>query len=468
MTQRFWQPARREFIYLALAGMDTCVLVPLSLAVGQFFVRVPRERATLAFFLVILIAFNLVRALDALELKATVQRDIGLGVLLVWIVLTLRLTLYRHYSLFSLAWIGEMAAHVSEEKALFRDLTIVFTVLAFWWRGLSLAGRPLDFDLIGTYFRMGVLLMAVTVALASRLLDWSLIPFVLGYFFLSLLAVALARAEEVGRWRAGLPFPFGPGWILSITAAAGTVILIATGLIALFTGENLVQVLALLGPIWNAISYLIAGALTILFIIINPLISALINLILKTAEGSGINVPELFNPAIELELGETLAEPPMTNFALYQPILTGLVVLGAVLIVALTFGRLWRARNQLGQAQTKPVSREREPLADRARRGLGSLIGQIGFLNRWYTAASIRRIYAQMAATAGHQGYPRADSETPLEYLPTLVDAWPELDEELGTITDAYIRVHYGELPETPGELEAIRAAWKRVQSGVR
>jgi hypothetical protein len=73
-----------------------------------------------------------------------------------------------------------------------------------------------------------------------------------------------------------------------------------------------------------------------------------------------------------------------------------------------------------------------------------------------------------MVATAGRRGYPRAESETPLEFLGTLVGAWPDLELEMRAVTDAYVRVHYGELPETQAELEAIRAAWKHVQSAAR
>ncbi len=468
MNQRFWQAARRELIYLALAGMDTCVLLPLALAISQFFVRLPQERAIPVFFLIILIAFNLVRSLDALKLKPRVGRDIGLGVLLFLIVLAVRLTLYRHHTFLSLGWIGEIVSHVGEEKLLFQDLSIVFMVLFFWWRGLALASRPLDFAVLGSYFRVGVLLMAAMVVVTSELVDWRSIPYVLGYFFLSLLALALARAEEVGRWRAGLPFPFSIGWLASIVAGAGVVVLIAAGLIALLTGENLLYILAFLGPFWEGVIFLIASALTLIFRLIYPLFMALVNFILSKAAESGVEMPELTIVLPQPNSGESLTTSPLANLAQYQPICTGLLVLGAILIVALTFGRLWRARQQLGHAETRPVARERDPLADRARRGLGSLIGQIGFLNRWYTAASIRRIYAQMVATAGRRGYPRADWETPLEFLSTLVGAWPDLEVEMGAVTDAYVRVHYGELPETKAELDAIRAAWKRIQSAAR
>ena len=469
MSQRFWQTARRETLYLALAGMDLCVLLPIVLAISQFTIHLPKERAGLPFFAVILLAFNLVRALNALNLKESIQRDIGLGILLLWIFLALRLTLYRHYPLFNLGWIKEMTSHLKAGKAWFQDMTIIFAVLAFWWRGLALAARPLTVDSVGHHFRAGTLLMAGTVALASRLLDWSSIPFVLAYFFLSLLAVALTRAEEVGRWRAGLVFPFSAGWLFSIMAAAGATILLATGLIALFSGENILQILALLGPVWDLLGYLVAGAITLFIILLSPLIKLLVNWLKSAMEGRGGEILEpLTDPAFALRPGDPVTEGPMANWALYQPILTGLLVAGVILVIALAFGRLWQARSQLGTVQTEPVQIERNNLAGRARKGIQSLLERIGFMNRWYTAASIRRIYAQMVATAGRCGYPRADSETPLEYLPTLVEAWPDLGAQLGMITNAYIRAHYGELPETERELETIRMAWKRIQSLVR
>jgi hypothetical protein len=42
---------------------------------------------------------------------------------------------------------------------------------------------------------------------------------------------------------------------------------------------------------------------------------------------------------------------------------------------------------------------------------------------------------------------------------------WPENAAEARLITDAFIRVRYGELPETAEELEAIRAAWRRLEA---
>lgn len=462
---------RRELLYLALAAMDLSVLMPLLLVASQYGARFTPQRAAPTFFIIVLLAFNLVRLLDALNFRDRIQRDIGLGVLILWIFLALRFILYRHYPLFSLGWVGEMVEHFKAEKLWVEDVTIIFAVLVFWWRGLILAGRNLGVQSVAYHFRAGVLIEALVVSLVSRLTDWSPIPYVLGFFFFSLVAIALARAEEVGRWRSGLPFPFSIGWLGSITAAAGTVILVAAGLIALFTGESLVKVLALLGPVWDLASSIIAGILMLLFILLSPIFNALVNLLLKAVEQSNIEMPELLiDPVSEFQPGETLSGAP-ASLALYRPILTGLAVVIVVLIVALTLGRLWRARSRLGRVETQRVRGELPAAGQftrRARSGLESLMGRLGLIGRWYTAASIRRIYAQMVALASRSGHPRADSETPFEYLETLVAVWPDLQAQLDVITEAYVQVHYGELPETEEELEVIRQAWFYLQSSMR
>lgn len=466
---RAWQASRRELLYLALAGMDACILTPMALAVSKFAAHFAPERAALACFVVMLIAFNLVRTLDALYpkgIKRHVQRDIALGVLLLWLLLALRLTLYRHYPFLNLKWVGELLSHVGDRKLWPQDVTVIAMMLLFWWRGLKLAGQSLGVDFVGYSFRVGVLTMAVAVALAAQTLNWSVTPFVFGFFFLSLVAMALARAEEVGRWREGVPFPFSVGWLLSIVAAAGAVVLVTIGLIALLTGVNIIQALALLGPVWELLRVATLLVIYALVAILFPLFQFLVGQLGNFFENANIELrPETPTENPFLNPDKYIIQP--STFGPFQPALTVLVVLAGVLLVALAFGRLWQQRNRLGEVETESAWGQREKgggLAGRARQVLGLFTGRLGLLNRWYTAASIRRIYAQMVATAARCGYPRAASDTPFEHLPTLAEAWPGMEPQLQTITQAYVQIHYGELPETPEELQAICTAWEQLR----
>jgi hypothetical protein len=83
---------------------------------------------------------------------------------------------------------------------------------------------------------------------------------------------------------------------------------------------------------------------------------------------------------------------------------------------------------------------------------------------RLIAAARIRIVYAQLLRLAARLGEPRQPAMTPIEYLSNLDNIFPASTDELECITDAYLRVRYGELPETREQIEQIEAAWNYVK----
>jgi hypothetical protein len=61
-------------------------------------------------------------------------------------------------------------------------------------------------------------------------------------------------------------------------------------------------------------------------------------------------------------------------------------------------------------------------------------------------------------------GAERPASVTPLEFQPRLEELFPEECSQVGRITGAYIKVRYGEYPETMQEVESVQAAWESVR----
>ena len=96
---------------------------------------------------------------------------------------------------------------------------------------------------------------------------------------------------------------------------------------------------------------------------------------------------------------------------------------------------------------------------------LADLMGRFGPSSRFLAAVSIRRIYTNLVRLATEGGYPRAEAQTPYEYLQTLYRAMPDSKEDLDLITDAYVNAHYGKVPDTREELQRIRDCWDRVRS---
>jgi hypothetical protein len=62
-------------------------------------------------------------------------------------------------------------------------------------------------------------------------------------------------------------------------------------------------------------------------------------------------------------------------------------------------------------------------------------------------------------------GQPRMKAQTPLEYVPVLVKLFPDLQLEISKITNAYMDVRYGLLPENPRDIADIEDAWKRLHT---
>ena len=102
----------------------------------------------------------------------------------------------------------------------------------------------------------------------------------------------------------------------------------------------------------------------------------------------------------------------------------------------------------------------------RGRRRLGGAAAALSrsLVGRFLAAMTIRRIYAHMGALAAERGYPRVPYETPYEYLPTLERSFPSNREDVTRITEAYVAVHYGEVPERPEDLAAVQTAWERIR----
>lgn len=108
----------------------------------------------------------------------------------------------------------------------------------------------------------------------------------------------------------------------------------------------------------------------------------------------------------------------------------------------------------------------RQAFQDRLQRIAESFQGRSRLLQgqRWLAAAKIRRIYTRLMELTSKLGKSRPLAHTPLEYLDVLEELFPNGKDEVNTITQAYLRIRYGELPETIEEIREVELAWEHVQ----
>jgi hypothetical protein len=94
--------------------------------------------------------------------------------------------------------------------------------------------------------------------------------------------------------------------------------------------------------------------------------------------------------------------------------------------------------------------------------------GQALVAGQLSTAIVIRRLYGRLLSMAKEHGRPRHPWETPLEFKDELAQLFPGTVPEIETLTEAYIRVRYGEIPETSDLVSGVRSAWQRIQEEYR
>ncbi len=469
-----WRFARHEILYLLWALMEISFVAPLFLAAMPWARFWSPGIFTLWLLFLMLIPFNLIRVMSLITIPRDRQRLVLVGGLIATILLSMRALLYEPSSLIDMAWLGEFFAHSGEpENPLWgRDVAVFLMVSLMWWRGISLAGRSVDIGDIGIRFRIFSLLIAILVAgVAESLLTFSVTPFVLLFFFSSLMAIVLTRIEQLEIDQTGRSFPLGPRWVAIVALAAFLVVFIVGILSGIASGTAVDSAVGWLAPLWQAIRFLTTAVTSIISFFSVPLIIFVewfLNLLIglvgpflqEAMENLELVTPE---PVVDSETIEELDQITAPTTVLPRQLISILTMTFFVLLISLAFSRLIRFLRPPSETDTELVN-PFDNLSGK-RPGFGRrLLNRLGFLRRWQTAASIRRIYQDMCSLAGNNGFPRLESETPYEYLKTLKDAWPEHLAETLLITEAYNKVRYGEIPETEEELTSIEAAWKLLE----
>ncbi|MBE2220655.1 MAG: DUF4129 domain-containing protein [Anaerolineae bacterium] len=472
--QLVWGYLQHEILYLTWMLMEMTLLAPLLATILPAPRTWPPGLFLLWLLLLMYLPFNLVRLMSTLDWPRSRQQLILATAVFLIYVLSIRALFYQPASLFDLSWISQFFGSIAESdnREWLQNLGWFVVVAFVWWRGLRLVGKAFTIYTAGRRLRVGGLVIAPLIIWASLgRLPWSIVPFILLFFMVCLTAVALTRVEEIEKQHSGRSVSLNPKWLLTIIAAAFLLMLTTLLLTFIISGETLLAISGWLHPLWQA---LYAGATVVLNTILNllspilerlflviewlinlirPMMTTVLQALPEPFDGTLLPTPEAVDPA-QVDAG------PTNGFKLINILL----MVAIILAITLTLGRVYRkaefaARNSAAAAPTDASNAPARPSLGRR------LLNRLGLRHGWRAAASIRRIYQQMCAAAAVSGYPRAEAETPFEYLTTLAKAWPENQADTRLVTEAYVKVRYGELPESPEELDAIRQAWKRLEA---
>ena len=484
---------RRGLIYLLLALAETAWLTALVLD------RLPPTVEPTAWFLtlfgLVVLAILLGWLTEAYNLPFEFARQVGLALAILAILILSRMVLSPEATLFG--WPGQfLRALIVDPVGIGAPVFwLVLVMIYVWWRCLTMGQTPPEPPAASFTLQIGFLGFTVAVILGAFEPDlapspfplWGLrsgdvppsgdfaaIPLILLFSVCSLLAVSLSPTETIAQRHGeeavgGVRVRLANGGlvIMAVTVAA----LLLTTIFSFSTVQSIFQFIFLvIGLILKPIA-----ALLLWFLLqISPLIDAFF----AWLQSFPVELPEA--QVLEGEFGtpqpfeEIKGESGPAWWAQYLG--WGWRVFLIVLVLWIFYRLLSRLqqRRQAGQpVGGNQTQSQIEPgptgLGDLWAAGKDRLAGLVGLARRFglgrdlRAAVTIRRIYAALLVLAGQQHLSRSPSQTPTEFLQPLTATWPDLGRQFELITNAYINVHYGQLPEGKAGLTSVQEAWQEV-----
>lgn len=456
----------RELRLALLAAMETCwVFAGVEFLAAQL--DQSRPLTPFPFFAAYWIALVIGRALPQSRKQWIALQVIALGIAAVTVLAVIRVELFPAFEWHDLAWLPRtLVAILSITRGIATEHLVTAGVLYVFMRGLGFAQRPLTLWFVGFQFRLGIVVFFMLLVVAGIVRPFMLTkPFdptlwVFVYFFVSLLAIALARIEEMGS-----EMRYGPRWVVTIFGGIALVLFIGLGILQFFNPETARWLLVPLAPIW----FLVAGIVLILAIpggyLVGWLVELLKPLFDKVAQFF-VDLTSLF-PSEFQETLKTVPESPLWDNV--ENTIKMLIMPIALMIAAYFLARALHRR--MKRLEDETYIRESigvDDAAEHTRRGATKKPRPRRSFVQHFAAASIRRIYAALVARAAAVGLPRRVAETPYEFLPRLEQKFPEQTDDVSAITEAYVAVHYGELDAPLEQVNRVRAAWRRVEKKMR
>lgn len=468
---RYW----RELSNAAFLVVELSLIVPWYRAFTPQTYAVSPLQVFLVLLAILLAAHLSTRAMNYLDLKVSIQRWVTLALLVLSSILGLRFLLFRSESLPVGELLNRSFETISDVKELIPDeFLVILIVILVYWRGLSLASKYIDPSTVKRNFYLGIGMITAFIFINTLVTGEEPGALLYIFFVAGLIALGSARIHSITHLRGGIKNPFDLRWFLGIFFT--TLIIVGiSGLFAwFFSGQN---------SIMSGIGSLILGVFALIMI---ALISPLLYIIERLSFGSdnmSNAAQRIFDALQDLRnsfsglaqnLYDVLNIPSMVRLLeILKPILLWSFIIAVGLGVIFSVSR-WLFKDRVSRQDDLESILERgdifrllrQAFQDRIQQIADSLQGRTRMMQgqRWLAAAKIRRIYARLMELADKLGKPRQPAHTPLEYISDLEELFPNGKEDINKITQAYMRIRYGELPETNEEVRDIEFAWEQVQ----
>ena len=474
----------RLALSIGLALIDTCWLFPWSVLLGLW---TEPNRTTGVLSAPIILALLLLSAacthLLGRSARTHPRRARFLLAALAVLAAALAVRLEHYPSAVALEWVGPLLSALAATIGQLSLPVLGFALgLYLWWRGVRLGSQTPGFTEVEGAFRWGIGRLAVfglVMAISTRpsvlpAVEGATTPYVVGYFFVSLLTLSLGRLESL-RTRTRVP-SLNSQWLGVLIVVAASVVLLALLLGQLVSFDVLIVATR---PLFDLLGTLLLLLLYAIVIPLSYVIEWLVYLVLSLVSfNTNRPPPQPPQPSdidnlLQRFFAETL--PPEA--------LVALKALGAALLVGIALLLVARglARWRPSSADADATNEERDSLLG-AREAWARLLGWLRrLLGRDAVVpipaqssapaevqpprirTGVRELYAQLLQRGESAGVQRAVATTPLEHETDLRRTL-EPDRVVTELTTAYVRVRYGDEQVDDRDVAELAEELERVQ----
>jgi len=395
--------------------------------------------------------------------RMSLQRTIFFCWLLIYLFISLKLLLYTKVSLSPLELVTQPLRSIFSSQWGDRDFWHFLVLSLLVLRGINLSNSPIDQHRVSNSFQLGLVMFLFFGIAYSQSHPLATIAVLFFYLFIGLLGLSAASIADLSDLRGGKLPRFDSGWSVGILLASLSVAGVAVLFGWITSGKLVLQVIHELASGLITIFVFLLALIMIPFLlfiqmVFNFLKDSIFRFIdLKTFEDLANNLGNQLNQ--QEEIVQNMMQVNNTMRAIF---ISGvLFVIFLAILIALQARP--RRRRLVGEETNQSIVVNTPKL--QFPNFLQNSLARFSRRRHILAAAQIRRIYAQLMELCENLGQARPAAATPLEFLHTQELLFPNENVRLTLITQAYLKVRYGELPENPQEVQSVIDAWTHIKN---
>ncbi len=348
---------------------------------------------------------------------------------------------------------------------------VLFFYIASWAFAIWVSSNVMGAFEVGRLFAVALLSTALSVGWLEGLGEPAFLGIFLPFILCGLGALTLSLVDsKVSRGYHSPGGQFSLGTSIQLGGITLIFALIAAWLGTVVSPSSLRAVLSIFRPVWRLIG-IVAGWI---WLVVEPILEYLFNALATIIASlmSRIDLSSSFEgdagPAEETTVPDV--QEVFANSAELRFLVIGLFVLLGLFIMWVAFNRtvLKRYRNE-AQQEIEETQTSDSNILSSAFSQLRSWFDTLRGLapKSLLEPITVENIYANVSRLASRQGYERAVSQTPDQYLPDLIQAFPDHAEPLTALTLSYMEVYYGNAAVSDQQLETLKGYYARISDSV-